>query len=335
MKIVIFIPLLASFLLTLYVIPFWIKKAKQIGLLWQDMNKYKRPLVAGSGGIVAVIGFLLGVLAYIAIKTFYFKSSENIIEIFSLTTTILFLAGVGFVDDLLGWQRGGLSIKVRLIMCVFASIPLVVVNAGVSEMSLPFIGNIDFGLLYPLFLIPLGITGAGTTFNFLAGYNGLEAGQGILVLSGLALVTWLTGTTWLAVICLLMVMALLGFWFYNQYPAKVFPGNSITYTIGGLIACLAIFGNIEKIAVFFFIPYILEVFLKARGKLKKQSFGKPNKDDSLEMPYDKVYGLEHLAILMLKKLKGKVYEKDVVWLIHFMQIIVIVTGLYLFRASIF
>jgi len=315
--------------------PYWIRKAWEIKLVWKDMNKYKKPLVAGSGGIIAVIGFMLGVLIYISIKTFYFRTTENVIEIFSLTTTILFLAGVGVIDDLLGWQRGGLSVKFRIVMCIFASIPLVVVNAGVSEMSLPFIGNLDFGLFYPLLLIPLGITGASTTFNFLAGYNGLEAGQGILILSGLSLVTWLTGTTWLAMICLLMVFALLGFWFFNKYPAKVFPGNSITYVIGGLIACSAIFGNIEKIAVFFFVPYIIEVFLKSRGKLKKQSFGKPNKDDSLEMPYDKVYGLEHWAISFLKKFMEKVYEGDVVYLIHFMQIAIILIGLYLFKASIF
>jgi hypothetical protein len=32
-----------------------------------------------------------------------------------------------------------------------------------------------------------------------------------------------------------------------------------------LIACMAILGNFEKIAVFVFIPYIIETFLKLRG----------------------------------------------------------------------
>ena len=77
----------------------------------------------------------------------------------------------------------------------------------------------------------------------------------------------------------------------------------MTYAIGALIACIAILGNVEKIAVFFFIPYILETILKLRGKLKKQSFGKVNEDGSLEVPYKKFYGLEHIAIHILKKLK--------------------------------
>jgi UDP-N-acetylglucosamine--dolichyl-phosphate N-acetylglucosaminephosphotransferase len=95
---------------------------------------------------------------------------------------------------------------------------------------------------------------------------------------------------------------------------------------------MAILGNSEKIALFFFIPYILETALKLRGRLNKQSFGIPNKDGSLELPYDKIYGLEHLAILILKNIKPgkKVYENDVVYLINGFQVIVILIGFALF-----
>ena len=129
-----------------------------------------------------------------------------------------------------------------------------------------------------------------------------------------------------------MVSSLVGFWFYNKNPAKIFPGDSMTWAIGALIAGMAILGNFEKIAVFVFIPYILEFFLKLRGGFKKHSFGKPNKDNSLEMPYDKIYGLEHLSIYTLKRLKPskKVYENDVVWLIHGFQLIFIILAFIIF-----
>ena len=335
MNIMLLIPILAGFLLTVELMPFWIRKAWKIGLVWEDMNKFNKPKVAGSGGLVVVMGFILSILVYIAIKTFYFQSMENVVEIFALTTAILLISGTGLVDDLLGWHHGGLSKKFRIVICIFASIPLIVVNAGVSEISLPILGNVDLGLLYPLFLIPLGITGAATTFNFLAGFNGLEAGQGIIMLSGLGIVTYFTGNSWLSLICLMMIACLLAFLIFNKFPARVFPGNSITYAVGGLIACIAILGNIEKIAVFFFALYIAETILKSRGGLKKQSFGKPNKNNSLEMPYNKIYGLEHFAIFCLKKIKNKVYEKDVVLFIYLMQILTVILGLYLFRQAIF
>ena len=122
---------------------------------------------------------------------------------------------------------------------------------------------------------------------------------------------------------------------YNFYPAKVFPGDSLTYPLGGFIAIVAILGNFEKIAVFFFIPYIIEIVLKSRGKLIKQSFGKPKKDGSLDLKYDKIYSLNHVAILLMKKLKWKATEKKVVYLIWMFQILIILLGFIIFGNGIF
>ncbi|HRZ85760.1 MAG TPA: glycosyl transferase family 4 [Candidatus Paceibacterota bacterium] len=326
------ISLIISFGVVALLMPFWIKKAKQIGLIWDDMNKIKSEKVTGSGGIIVLLGFTLGVLSYIAIKTFYFKSGDNLIEIFSMLCVMLIVAIIGLIDDLLGWQHGGLSAKVRIILVAFAAIPLMVINAGHSEMYLPFIGNLNIGIIYALIVIPIAIVGCSTTFNFLAGFNGLEARQGILILSALAIISYIGGNSWLSIIALCMVLALLGFLIYNKIPAKVFPGDVMTYPIGALIAIMAILGNYERFALFIFIPYILETGLKLRGKLKKQSFGEPQNDGSLKNKYKHIYGLEHFAIWILEKIKPskKVYEKDVVNLINLFQIIIIIFGFLIF-----
>jgi len=316
-------------------LPSWIKKARKIGLVWKDMNKYQDIKVAGSGGLIVVLGFILSVLFYIALRTFYFNGDVNTVKIFALTTSVLLLGGIGIVDDLLGWQHGGLRRRYRLILCFLSVIPLMVINAGYFTVSLPFIGKTNLGLIYPLILIPIGIVGAATTFNFLAGFNGLEAGQGILLLSGLSLVAYFTGSSWLTLIGLCMVFALIAFMIFNKYPAKIFPGDVLTYPVGGLIAIMAILGDFEKIAVFFFIPYIFEVFLKLRGKLTIQSFGKPVKNGSLELANNKIYSLNHLAILILSKIKKKVNEQDVVFFIHLIQFVVIIVGFIIFKKHIF
>ncbi|MFH1326522.1 MAG: glycosyl transferase family 4 [archaeon] len=313
--------------------PLWVKKTKQIGLVWEDMHKKGHPKnVSGSGGVGVLFGFVLGVLFYIAIRTFYFKSTEHLIEIFAALASVLIVSFIGLIDDILGWRRGGLTKKSRIFVLIFAAIPLMVINAGVSIMF-----GKDFGLLYPLILIPLGIVGTSATFNFIAGYNGLETRQGILILGALAFVAWKTGNSWLGIVALSMVASLFAFYIFNKVPARIFPGDTLTYAVGALITTIAILGNMERIAVFFFIPYIVEVFLKARGKLKKESFAKVNSDGSLEMPYNKIYGLEHLAIKILKNIKkqGKVYEKDVVWFINLIQILVITIGFLFFNGKIF
>ena len=343
MELILFISILVSFILTLAVLPYWIRKAKRTGLLWEDMNKYGKPKnVAASGGIVVVMSFVLGALFYVAIKTFILKITNDaiagiFIKLFALMGVILILAIVGLTDDLLGWKHGGLSKRFRIFLALVASIPLVVINAGTHVVNVPFIGSINLGLLYPLAVIPLGIAGAATVYNFLAGYNGLEAGQGIIILSALSFVAYKTGSSWLSLIILCMVASLIAFYIFNKYPAKVFPGDSLTYSIGALIAASAILGNFEKIALFFFIPYVIEMVLKSRGKLKKESFAKPNKDNSLELPYKKIYSLNHIAIAILKKIKKshKVYEKEVVYFVHAVQILIIIVGFIIFRKSIF
>jgi UDP-N-acetylglucosamine--dolichyl-phosphate N-acetylglucosaminephosphotransferase len=329
MEPLILITIFVSFFCTYLTLPFWIRKARQIGLLWEDMNKPTREKnVAGSGGIIVVVGAMMGIFLYIAIQTFYFKSSDGIsIQLFAMTITLLLVSGVGLIDDLFGWKKGGLSKRSRIILVLLSAVPLMIINAGESTMM-----GIDFGILFPLVVIPLGIIGATTTFNFLAGFNGLEAGQGIILLSAMGIVAYITGNSWLTVVAFCLVASLLAFYIFNSNPAKIFPGDTLTYALGAAIACIAILGNAEKIALFFFIPYILETALKLRGKLKKQSFGIPNKDGSLELPYDKIYGLEHLAILILKKIKPskKVYEKEVVYLINGFQVIIIIIGFALF-----
>jgi len=334
MESILIVSIFLSFILAYFALPKWIKKCREVGLLWEDMNKvHKNKSVAASGGIIVVISFVVGVLSYIAIKTFIIGANGEVTQIFALLTVILLLALVGFVDDVLGWTFRGLSIRFRLFLAFMASIPLVVINAGSKIVDIPFLGVIDLGIYYPLILIPLGIAGATTTYNFLAGFNGLESGQGIIIISFLSLIAYLTGTAWLSVVGLCMVASLVIFYFYNKFPAKVFPGDILTYSIGALIACMAILGNFEKIAVFVFIPYIIETFLKLRGNLTKQSFAKVNEDGSLDIPYGKVYGMTHLALLVIKKFKNKVYEKDVVNLIHSLQIVICFLAFFIFRGG--
>jgi UDP-N-acetylglucosamine--dolichyl-phosphate N-acetylglucosaminephosphotransferase len=329
MENILILPLILSFFVVLFFIPIWIKKAKKVGLVGKDIHKLSKREIAEGGGVTVLMGFIFGVLVYVALKTFYFKNTSNLIEIFSLVSSLLIIGFVGLIDDILGWKIG-LNKKTRIFFLMFASIPLIVINAGQSEMI-----GIDFGLFYPLFFIPLGIVGATTTFNFLAGYNGLEASQGILILGALSIVTWFTGSSWLTLICLIMIACLIAFYLFNHYPAKILPGDVLTYSVGSLIAIVAILGNIEKIAVFFFIPYIIETGLKSRGKLKKESFAKVKEDGSLENRYKKFYGLEHISVYLLSKFKKKVNEQEVVYLINLFQIIIIFVGMIIFRNSIF
>ncbi len=334
MNVFILISFFISFFMTVLFMPMWIRKAKERNLLWNDMNKYGHPKnVAASGGIVVVLSFVLGVLVYIGFRTFLVKTYDlQTISTFAIITVILIISLIGMIDDLWGWTTKGMAKKWRVLLAFFAAIPIIVINAGVSTMNIPFFGSVNFGIFYPLVLIPVGIVGAANAFNFLAGFNGLETSQGILILSFLSYVAYVGGSSWIAVVGMIMIFSLAGFYIFNRYPSQVFPGDSLTLSIGALIAIMSIIGNFEKIALFVFIPYFIETALKLRGNLQKSSFGKPNKDGSLDLLHEKIYGLTHLSILILKKIKPskKVYETDVVFLINLFQVLIIILAYIIF-----
>ena len=157
MRLILFIVPILSFIVTLIITPYWILRAKKASLVGKDMNKYDKPEVAEVGGINIVAGFVIGMLLYIAIKTFYIGSLEFVIEILAVIATVLIIALIGFIDDVLGWKIG-LRQYQKPLLCLIAAIPLAVINAGESAITLPLLGRIDIGLLYPLLIVPIAIS---------------------------------------------------------------------------------------------------------------------------------------------------------------------------------
>jgi UDP-N-acetylglucosamine--dolichyl-phosphate N-acetylglucosaminephosphotransferase len=310
MELVIYLSVLASFLATCVVARKWIRKAPEIGLLGIDMNKPDKPKVAEMGGICIVFGFVLGILIYIGLMTFYLHV-QNYVEILAVLCTILSMCIIGMMDDLLGWKKG-LRQWQKPIFSLFAALPMMVINAGHSTMNLPIIGSIDFGIIYPLLIVPIGIVGASNAYNMVAGYNGLESGMGVIILSTLGYFALANSKYNAMMLAICMVSALIAFLYFNWYPAKIFPGDTMTYSVGALAACIAIVGDMERIAVLLFLPYAFDFIIQAAGGFRREAFAKVNEDGSLDKPYKGLYHLTHLAISMLKQLKGKVYERDVV-----------------------
>jgi UDP-N-acetylglucosamine--dolichyl-phosphate N-acetylglucosaminephosphotransferase len=286
--------LAVSFLSTYILVPYWIRAAIKTGLVGKDQNKFEKPEVAEFGGIAIVAGFMAGVLTYIGLNTFYFNNPGNLILILAAVSTILGITIVGMLDDLLGWKIG-LAQWEKPLLTLPVALPMMVVNAGESVMNIPILGAVDFGILYPLIIIPAGIVGAANGYNMLAGYNGLEAGMGAIVLGVLGFFAWQGGYSWVAVFSLCMVFSLLAFLRYNWYPAKIFPGDTATYSIGTVIACVAIMGNMEKIAMGLFALYFIEFFIKAKSRFKGECFGTPGEDNVL-MPPKKIQSLTHIIM---------------------------------------
>ncbi len=297
--------------------PAWVRVAVSRGLVGIDMNKPGERRVAEAGGVWVAIGAVFGLFVLEALYRYLRGIYFYPVELFALVSLLLLSTFLGFMDDILGWKRG-LPRWQRVVFMAPIALPLVVIKAGKSSMSLPLIGVIDLGLLYPLVAVPIGILGAANAFNMIAGLNGLEAGMALILLVATTAYAYIHNVTFIPHAALVMAAAVAGFLVYNKYPARVFPGNAFTYSLGAYYAALAILGNMEKFALALFAPYFVEFTLFLRGLLDgvyKENFGRPQSDGSLLPPYEKSYSITHAAMKAAARLFGKATEKNTVALI--------------------
>ncbi|MDD5317362.1 MAG: hypothetical protein PHF51_01360 [Candidatus ainarchaeum sp.] len=296
---------LAAFATVLVVAPKVIRRMLAKGVVSPDANKPGKPLVPKYGGIALVLGFTIAALISLQLRS----ASLNFTLMLAAICSSVIIALVGLVDDVLDVPD-----RYRVLLPLFAALPLMVVKAGSSTMNFYlFAINFDLGIyyipllgpitlnLYGLLLIPLGVVACSNLVNLLAGFNGLEAGVGCVAAFFLALCAvflglqgW-PGATEAAFLMFALLGACAGFLLFNWFPAKAFPGNSVTYLIGAAIVSAVVIGNFEKAGVIALTPQIAEFFLKARSGFRAENFGKPDARGRLHYEGN-VYSLTHLLM---------------------------------------
>lgn len=306
-----------SFLVVWLMTSWLIRYLNRIGLVVKDMNKESTPLVPLSGGLSVVAGVFAGLTTFIFFRTFFpstaglILDNSSLLHFFAGISVILIISFVGFIDDLIinrsHDRSSGLRQWQKPLITLAAAVPLMVVDAGTTVMGFPLLGEVDVGLLYPLLFIPLGVVGAANMVNMLGGFNGMETGMGIVYTGMLGLYAYVHQSYIGALIALVTFTALIGFYYYNKYPAKILPGDSLTYLLGAVLACIAILGNLEKATLIVSIPFFIEFLLKTRSKFRAQSYGY-YKEGKIHSKYSKIYSIPHIFTRT-----GKFTERQIVW----------------------
>jgi UDP-N-acetylglucosamine--dolichyl-phosphate N-acetylglucosaminephosphotransferase len=325
------VSVVVTFFVSLYLIKKFIPFFLGIGFVGKDIHKEDDVYVAEMGGFPVVISFIFGILTFIGINTFYTGYVIELVFLLGAVLTIIIVMFIGMIDDMTSLfkrnlserdplkkhKRVGLKQHHKFLLPIFAAVPLMVLHIGDTTMNLPFFGMVDFGLLYPLVIVPLAIFGASNATNMLAGLNGLESGLGVVLIFFLGLFSILKGSFIAGVIAFIFVSALFAFFIYNIFPAKIFPGDSLTYTIGAVAAVVAILGGVQKFAVFCFVLWFIELFLKARSKFKAESFGVRLENGVLKNRYNKYYSLVHIVMDIFD-----FKERTIVFVLITLQIII-------------
>lgn len=329
MMIVLLVCMLISFVVTFLIAPYFMRFLYTSGIIGMDLNKKNKPKLPTSGGVCVAFGILIGILCYIGLETFVYNTPTNV-SLLAVISSILIIMFVGLLDDINVTTKAvitkeGLDIRVgfpqwvKPLMTLPAAIPLMVINAGVTMMAVPIFGVVDFGIIYPLLLIPIGVVGASNAINLIGGFNGSESGMGLIYTLGLGIFALITGSP-SSIIFLTAFAALVGFIKYNWYPAKFLPGDSLTYLLGAVIASGVIIGNMERAGLIMILPFVIEFFLKARSGFKASCLGKLRSDGKLESRYGKkIYSLTHL-IMRIRPMK----ERNVTITLILIQLVFVV-----------
>ena len=245
-----------SVLLGKWLIPFLHKlkygqPINDIGPTWHK-NKQGTPTM---GGIMFITATVISCVIFVAV--FYFTPEDvevNLVKIRLWTGIVMSLAfaAIGFFDDYLKVKRKdnkGLSAKQKLLMQLIVGLfyAVTVFVSGQTTMNIPFIGNVDIGLLFipaSLFIITAtvnavnltdGVDGLASSVTFVAALFFIAAGN-------------LMGVHSASIAAAALAGALLGFLVYNFHPAKVFMGDVGSMFLGGMVCALA-FGINQPILI--------------------------------------------------------------------------------------
>ncbi|MFH0714459.1 MAG: UDP-N-acetylglucosamine--dolichyl-phosphate N-acetylglucosaminephosphotransferase [Candidatus Diapherotrites archaeon] len=296
---------IVSFLLVFRITPFLAYRLKLRGLVGKDVNKLDGRKVPEMGGIAVLLGFLFSSLIVLFLHSHFGWLSElNLAELLAGLLTIFLIGFLGVLDDLIGWKQGIRQWQHALVPIV-ASLPLVALSVGSSYMTVPFFAIVNFGIWYSIIIVPIAITGASNASNMLAGLNGLETGLAIINSAAMFAISLLFGRIEAALLMAALLGGLCAFLYFNKYPAKIFPGDSLTLMAGAGIATAAIVGNLEKFALLLFALYFVELFLKSKKWFQAESFGIPQRDGTLKAPKE-IDSLTHWAMSLGKFNEGQV-----------------------------
>lgn len=244
---------LASYLLCRHSIPSVALKLQQAGITGRDVHKPARPVLAESLGLATGAYYILALITQMLFIDTHAALAVWCAAAMSVCCMIL----VGFADDVLDvrWRH-------KLLLPAIASLPLLVIyrftTGGITSILLPWplcevFGRkaIEIGYVYYVWMLAVSVF-CTHSINILAGINGLEVGQ-VLVISVYALVSYWIENNLVALHLLLpFFFTSAALWQFNSFPARVFVGDVYTYSAGMVLAVSAILGHSTKTLMLWF-----------------------------------------------------------------------------------
>lgn len=173
----------------------------------------------------------------------------------------LLLGGaLGFIDDyaaIRGGRNLGLQARYKILVQLGtgAVLGFIALRWGLTSQLVPFDGYHALGG----WMIPIGalaVAAGSNAFNLTDGSDGLAAGTGAVTFGALAFIAFLEHMPHAGLMPAILAGVLVGFLFYNLFPARVFMGDTGSLALGTAMVAAAI-----STGFLWYLPLLALVFV--------------------------------------------------------------------------
>ncbi len=251
---------IVTFLVTFIATPLVANVMKRRGIAGEDVHKLSKVKIPEMGGVAILLGLTIGTIFYVI----FFPNSTR--EAVAFLGTVLIAGGIGIVDDL-----RPLGARVKPLLTAIACLPILILGAYDPFPVIPLIGPVRLTLVYPL-LIPIAIAVTSNAVNMMDIMNGSMAGTVAIIAAAATAVLLASGDVNSASLAAVLLAAMLAFYYFNRFPAKVFGGDTGSLAVGAALGALSILGRIETVMIVALIPHIMNAFygLASVGGLRER-----------------------------------------------------------------
>lgn len=215
------------------------------------------------GGIIFILSTFITVLLLLIFKKIDFNYNVGLVLL-----VFFGYALIGFLDDYISLKRkknnGLTNLQKLFLQLIIAIIFFIIFIKGGGEPILEIYTlniKIDMGIFYGLFILFV-LLGSSNAVNLTDGLDGLAAGLSVIAFLSIGIIAW--GSTWvqgyesLAILSFVITGAVMGFLFFNSYPAKIFMGDTGSLTLGATLATIAIITDHELTLIVIAGVFVIE-----------------------------------------------------------------------------
>ncbi|AVK50407.1 UDP-phosphate N-acetylgalactosaminyl-1-phosphate transferase [Clostridium sp. MF28] len=263
-----------SLITALITMPFLMKLANKLHFTdkpsKRKQHKVPTPLC---GGLALYFGFFV---SYFIFPRDDMKLLQQLTVFVAATMIII----IGLIDDWYKTKGKEFAIFPRLVIQLLSAI--LVFKAGVffQGFTNPFTGSyVELNTTIQFILTITWIFGVTTVINWSDGMDGLAGGLSLISAITFFLAAIILEQSDSALVSIMLVGTILGFLYYNRFPAKVFMGDSGANFLGFILSITALEGAFKQATVLsLFIPILalaVPIFDNLFVIVKRFSEGKP------------------------------------------------------------